>query len=78
MLAAGIHQVPIRARKAVSSTKEGSEARGGIVEETILLVDDEADIREVLGIALEDMGCSVLVAENGEEAIALYEEHTPA
>ena len=43
----------------------------------ILLVDDEADIREVLEIALEDLGYEVRVAANGEQALNLFKIHTP-
>ncbi len=45
---------------------------------TILLVDDEEDIRLVLSVALSDMGYRVLVAENGKEGMRLFrEEHPP-
>ncbi len=43
----------------------------------ILLVDDEAGIRNVLGISLSDTGYDVLVADSGEAALALFEEHRP-
>lgn len=48
------------------------------MEERILLVDDEAGIRKVLGIALADCGYRVSTAENGEEALALFRELGPA
>jgi len=48
-----------------------------IEKKTILLVDDEADIREVLAISLTDMGYEVLTAENGEKALDLYREKSP-
>jgi C4-dicarboxylate-specific signal transduction histidine kinase len=38
----------------------------------VLLVDDEEDIREVLGITMEDMGYDVKTAENGEKALELF------
>ncbi len=38
----------------------------------VLLVDDEEDIREVLGITLKDMGYDVKTAENGEKALELF------
>ena len=38
----------------------------------ILLVDDEEDIRDVLTIALEDMGYDVTTAENGREALEKF------
>ena len=40
--------------------------------ERILLVDDEEDIRDVLSIALEDMGYDVITAENGMEALEKF------
>jgi len=48
------------------------------MKKTILIVDDEKDIREVLTIALADIGYEVLTAENGEAALSLFnEEHPP-
>lgn len=46
-------------------------------DELILLVDDEEDIRLVLGISLEDLGYKVLMAENGEEAFKVFKEKRP-
>jgi len=43
----------------------------------ILLVDDEADIRDVLEIALSDSGYTVRTAENGNEALRLFRELNP-
>lgn len=40
----------------------------------ILIVDDEEDIRNLLGIYLENEGFKVLKAENGEEALKIIEE----
>lgn len=42
--------------------------------ETILLVDDEEAVRELGKEMLETVGYRVLVASNGEEALALYAE----
>ena len=44
---------------------------------TILLVDDEEDIRSVLSVALEDMGYEVQAAENGKEGLRLFLESRP-
>jgi signal transduction histidine kinase len=44
---------------------------------TILLVDDEQDIREVLQTALADSGYKVLLAENGEDALRQFETNQP-
>ena len=45
--------------------------------ETILLVDDEAGIRKVLGISLADSGYTVHTAENGEEALRIFRKVRP-
>jgi PAS domain S-box-containing protein len=43
--------------------------------ETILVVDDEASVREMARTALETFGYRVLVASEGAEAVALYAAH---
>ena len=48
-----------------------------MAENTILLVDDEAGIRKVLGISLQDSGFDVHTAENGKEALRLFEKIAP-
>ncbi len=48
-----------------------------LVDNTVLLVDDEADVRDVLKVSLEDLGYTVVCAEDGEEAVSLFKEHTP-
>ena len=47
------------------------------MEKSILLVDDEEGIRKVLGIALSDMGYHVRAAENGFEALRIFEDERP-
>jgi len=47
------------------------------VDQRILLVDDEAGIRKVLGIALTDSGYAVTTAENGEDALAKFRQQRP-
>jgi DNA-binding NtrC family response regulator len=47
------------------------------MEKQILLVDDEEDIREVLGVYLKSNGYEVHSAENGEEALNLFSMHKP-
>jgi signal transduction histidine kinase len=47
------------------------------MDNTILLVDDEAGIRKVLGISLQDSGYDVHTAENAKEALRLFEAVAP-
>ncbi|OQX19712.1 MAG: histidine kinase [Desulfobacteraceae bacterium IS3] len=47
------------------------------MENKILLVDDEEDIRDVLGMYLADIGYEVLTAENGEEALRVFRKENP-
>lgn len=42
---------------------------------TVLLVDDEDYVRLATRMLLEQLGCTVLEAANGEEAVACYEDH---
>ena len=44
---------------------------------SILIVDDEEDIRDVLEIALEDIGYTVFLAENGEKGFEIFKSKRP-
>ncbi len=44
---------------------------------SILVVDDEEDIRDVLEIALKDIGYTVFLAENGEKAFEIFKSERP-
>jgi CheY-like chemotaxis protein len=43
----------------------------------VLVVDDEEDIRETLREVVEMIGCSAVLAKNGEEAIELLGRYHP-
>jgi len=43
--------------------------------ETILIVDDEAFIREITQETLQTFGYQTLLASNGQEAVAIYKSH---
>jgi two-component system, cell cycle sensor histidine kinase and response regulator CckA len=58
-------------RQAEELRKEVPRGHG----ELILVVDDEAAIREIARQTLENHGYSVLTANDGAEAVALYAEH---
>ena len=44
---------------------------------TVLLVDDEEDVRAVTMHMLERLGCSVLVAGDGHEGVEVFRAHAP-
>ena len=46
-------------------------------DKTVLVVDDEEDVREYFAMALEDAGFDVQRAENGNEALERIREKTP-
>jgi len=46
-------------------------------KKTILVVDDDQKLREVLGFRLESAGYEILYAKGGKEAIALAEKKQP-
>jgi len=48
----------------------------GMQRESILLVDDDLDIRKFARIFLEIAGYAVITAADGEQALRLYEEHS--
>ena len=43
----------------------------------LLVVDDDTDLREVVGAVLEDAGYEVSLARHGEEALRLVEDRRP-
>lgn len=45
---------------------------------TVMVVDDEADVRDVVSTMLRDFGCTVIEAENGAHALALGERQRPS
>ena len=44
---------------------------------TILLVDDDAEVRQAIEATLEPLGSTILVAKDGNSAVELAEEHSP-
>ncbi len=48
------------------------------MKKTILIVDDEKDIRDVLTITLSDIGYEVLAAENGRAALSHFKKERPS
>lgn len=48
-----------------------------MVNQHVMVVDDEAGIRDTLSDILQDEGYSVITASSGEEALTLLQENTP-
>ncbi len=48
-----------------------------MAKETILIVDDEADLLDIIEYNLQKEGYNVLKAENGQEGIRLARKHNP-
>lgn len=46
-------------------------------EKSVLIVDDDANIRDFLSVALEDEGYAVSQAENGAVALQVVDQHPP-
>ena len=44
---------------------------------TILVVDDEPEIRKLVGAMVSQFGYNVLTADSGEHALTLYRNHGP-
>src|ERR1039458_6874900 len=44
---------------------------------TILVVDDEPEIRKLVGAMVGSFGYKVLTADSGEHALTLYKHHGP-
>jgi PAS domain S-box-containing protein len=58
---------------AATSPVETNESTGG--SETLLLVEDDPGVRQVLAFGLEQEGYQVYKAGNGREAIVLFDRH---
>ena len=47
------------------------------MSEQILLIDDDLDILEVFGMALETLGHNIITAADGDEGVEMYKKHKP-
>ena len=59
-----------------NSTVALDESRVARKELCALIVDDEQEIGEIIGLILEDLGFKVFLAKNAEEGLALYRENS--
>jgi two-component system, cell cycle sensor histidine kinase and response regulator CckA len=65
-----LHQGGGTAQEKAAGVTSGNEG-----SETILLVEDEKSVRDLLARVLRRKGYNVLIAENAGEALLLHEEH---
>jgi DNA-binding response OmpR family regulator/two-component sensor histidine kinase len=61
--------------RATSENAGSSEASRG--SETVLIVDDDPDVREIMSSVLSDLGYRVKDVENGETALSLLNDYRP-
>jgi PAS domain S-box-containing protein len=61
-----------QAERLVKERRSVARLRGN---ETVLLVEDDAPVREVAIMMLQDLGYKTIVACSGEEALSLAQEH---
>ena len=67
--------LPASENAAKVSTTVPSAAPHTRLEGTILIVDDEEMLRDVLRYQIEKMGLKVLEAQDGQEALEVYRQH---
>lgn len=68
---------PTAAQSDGSATKDGAAGRRALAGMKVLIIDDEADAREVLRRLLNDQKAMVHVAESVTHALALIQETKP-
>lgn len=52
-----------------------SKTEGESPAHTVLLIDDEPFIQDIVGMMLESLGCEVLLAADGSEGVQLVAKH---
>jgi PAS domain S-box-containing protein len=68
--------LPLVNTAARHATAESVQVKGG--SETILVIEDDADVRKMMITVLSDQGYTILEAANGENAIRVFDEHKEA
>jgi CheY-like chemotaxis protein len=63
------------ATKSFTATSEGEAIVSTEGTETLLLVEDDPGVRQVLAFGLEQEGYNVYTAGNGREAISVFDRH---
>lgn len=66
--------LPVSEQFGFPAPEKATVVRGGV--ETILLAEDEENVRKLAQRVLENAGYTVFAAVNGEEALRLFEKHS--
>jgi PAS domain S-box-containing protein len=65
---------PAHASPAPQKAADGQTARTGKIG-TMLVIEDESAVRDVITLMLQNLGLTVLIAENGAAALELFRRH---
>jgi nitrogen-specific signal transduction histidine kinase len=65
-------EIPLQQEKIVPVQKSAISLKGG---GTVLLIEDEEQVREMAGIMLSRLGYTVLEAKDGVEAMEIFQQH---
>ena len=74
---AALEEVTDDAVELLPESEDGSAVEPANGRRTVLVVDDDADIRRLIRRVLVDRGMRVIEAERGREALQLVKEHAP-
>ena len=61
----------------VKSTEDTLKDKGRIEKQTVVLIEDDEDVRKILALLLEKEMFEVIEAENGQEGLQAVYEHQP-
>lgn len=62
---------------AATVAKADIVAEGGVIGETILVVDDDSDVRTLIGDYLSEIGYRTFLADSGDAAMKILDDITP-
>jgi PAS domain S-box-containing protein len=71
--------LPLTAEQSLETSEETRDSAGNslaLKQHTILIIDDELEVREAASELLESLGYSALQASNGFEGLNLFSQHT--